>query len=408
MFRTTRTLYLSFTAAVALAVLTAPAHSQAVYLLDTVGGAGAPLVVHHTGGPGPGPCAYPNGPYLHPAFAATAGACPGPAGPVTTGYPGLEGDIAVNQVTDRIWVAGHAEVGEYEPGGAQFGGFTNPLPGPIKGLGCDSAAGRLWITDGIEYGRVVPVCGGAPAFDIGPFPSPLTVTMTDIAWDPATATVWAAFADGTISNMVPGAPPTCVFDAKLVGLGAPLTGLDVDTTTPGFASPAQVIMATDGLQIARIDVTSACSGAGVALAPPTFAFPNALFPVAGGPVSGLAFSAQGTSFGGGSGPDIGYAGHSHVGSTHNIHLFGALPGQAGLFLDFGALCPAPLFKGLPLHVAPLAVIGPIPHTGTVLSVPATIPATAPIGVELFLQWFNKVGPGVWQSTPGMVITTSLL
>jgi hypothetical protein len=34
--------------------------------------------------------------------------------------------------------------------------------------------------------------------------------------------------------------------------------------------------------------------------------------------------------------------------------------------------------------------------------------TAPIGVELFLQWFNKVGPGVWQSTPGMVITTSLL
>ena len=182
-----------------------------------------------------------------------------------------------------------------------------------------------------------------------------------------------------------------------------VTGLAVDTSTPGFAALTKIVNVTDGIMVARIDATASCSGAGVFLAPPTFAFPLAMFPVAGGPASGLAYAAHGTTFGVGSGPDIAYTGHSYVGSVNAIQLIGAAPGVAGMFLDFGALCPPPLFHFRFTHVAPAIVIGPIAHGGFLLTLPAAIPAATPVGVEIMFQWFNNpTAAGLpWESTPAM-------
>jgi len=378
--------------------------AQTLYGIDAVGGLGNPLAVELVGPPA-GPCGYPSGPFGLAPFPAAPVVCPGPM-PFVSGYPGIDGDIAVNKINDTVWVASDQDVGEYDVHGVQIAGFVNPMAGPITGMGMDTAAGTLWLTEANSYAMYQPLPGCGAALKLGPFPNPHPnlAPMTDISWDPNTFTLWACFADGNIANFAPGGLPTCFFNAT--GLGTPLTGIAVDTSTPGWTHPNQVLVVTDGPRIARYDAVMSCGaggGLGV-LAANDFAFPLSLYPVASGPLSGLAYSAHHVNFGAGSGPGIRLVGQALPGlPSTSIEMFGALPGvNAYLFINFFALCPPGMLKFQPLHVTPAILVGPMgPHTGQIF-LPTVLPAF--IGLEVYMQWFSKVGFGMWQSSPGMAIT----
>lgn len=389
---------------VAIAALALPTSAQTIYGLDAMGGGGPPTVFEFTGGPGPGPCGYPSGPFGLPPFPVGPAACPGPL-PFPGGFPGLDGDVAVNRLKNTVWVAGPFAVAEYTTAGVQLTGFPNPMPGTLTGLGCDSATGTLWLTDGFTYVGVLPgPCGAIPLPVAGPFPNPLPVAMTDISWDPHSGALWACFADGRVAHFPVGGLPTCVFPTAGM-LPPPLTGLDIDVTTPGFASAVKCAIITNGPLMMRIDVTTSCTLGGPVLAAPSFAFPSPVMPIPAGPLSGIAFADHAVPYGVGTGPAIGYTGHAVVGTTNAITLAGAAPGTAGLFVDFGALCPPAVFKGLPLFVLPAILVGPLAHGGSITLPFAIAPAT-PLGVELHMQWISRSAAGVWESSPAQMLTIS--
>lgn len=389
--------------ALSLVVGATPAlRAQSLYGLDSRGGT-APAEVVELIGPSGGVCGYPN-PVGLPTFAVIATTCPGPG--LLAGWPGIDGDLAVNRVTDTIWVAGGGGVAEYATDGTQLAGFPAPIGTPLTGAGMDDGAGRLWLANAMSYARVQPGCG-VGTVDSGPFANPRAASMTDLDWDAHRVGLWACFADGFVAHFAPGGAVLCAFDATTVGLGTPLTGIAVDTTTPGLGAPGtKVLMVTDGTTIARIDATGSCSTGTAMLAAASFAFPTSLWAVPGDPLSGLAFSAHGVSFGSGSGPTLSLVGNAIPGLVGpTIELTAAAPGMAVIFIDSAALCPSAVFKGLPLLVAPASFAGPFVHGGS-LVLPATIPAATSIGQEIYLQAFNRAGGGLWESSPGLAFTTS--
>jgi hypothetical protein len=377
--------------------------AQTLYGLDGVGGSGPPLMVEITGGSG-GACGYPAGPFAHPPLPAAAGACVVPG--ALAGAPSLEGDIAVNRYLDRIWVATGNEVIEYDRDGVQLAGFPNPLAGAITGLGFDSTGGRLWIASAFEYAEVLPSCGTG-FVSAGPFPNPHAAPMTDIAFDPHANRLWACFADGVVGVFLPGMSGLlCNYDVTSLGLATPLTGLDMDTRSPGFGFSAKRLFVTDAATVAHINVQASCLSGVATLASSDFAFPDPMFPVSGGDLSGLAFAAHGVTYGLGSGPSIDMQGMALPGTTPTIELEASGPGVATLIVDFAAQCPPIPFKGMSLYVLPTIVLPAMFHTGTV-SLPAPIPFATPIGMEMHLQWIHVDGAtAAFQSSPGMLLTTA--
>jgi hypothetical protein len=391
-------LTLTLTAAAALA---APANAQTLYGIDSLGGVGTPLMVELTGGSG-GACGYPGGPFASAALPASAGGCIAPA--PFAGAPALGGDIAVNRFLDTIWIATPSELAEYDRIGVQVSGFPSPLGSSVTGLGFDSTGGRLWVASATEYAEVLPSCG-AGSISAGPYANPHGAAMTDIAYDPHTGRLWASFADGMIGAFMPGGGLMCAIDLMPLGLAMPLTGLDLDTRSPGASFPSKSLFVTDSANVAHVDLDASCSSGSVALAAPDFAFPSPVFAVSGGGLSGLAFAAHGVPYGLGSGPSIKMRGMAVPGTTPTLELGGAPVGTAALFVDFGAQCAPPLFKGLPLYVLPTILLGPVAHSGS-LSVPAPLPSTAPIGVDLHVQWYSvDIASGAFLNTAGMVLTT---
>jgi hypothetical protein len=399
----TRTLTNTCFSLLAVAAMILPADAQSLYGIDATGGLGGPVVVELTGPPG-GACGYPNGPFGHPTFPVGPGACPGPT--PFSGAPGLEGDVAVNRYADTIWAAGANQVGEYSVDGVQLSGFLSPLGGAITGLGMNSTAGRLWICTTNQYAAVLPACG-AGTLSAGPYPSPYPAPMTDIAWDPHPGRLWACFDDGTVGTFLPGAASLlCSFNVTSLGLAASLTGLDLDTRTPGISTANKSLFVTDAVTVAHIDAIASCSGGVATLAPADFAFPIPQFSVAGGGLSGLAFAAHGVTYGKGSGPGIDVAGMAIPGTTPLVELVGAAPGVAGLFVDFVPRCPPLMFKGQSLYVLPGLVFGPLLHVGS-LSVAAPLPVSAPIGVDIHMQWISIDGlTGLYEASPALVLTTA--
>jgi hypothetical protein len=297
-------------------------------------------------------------------------------------------------------------VASYTAGGAFVGSIFSPLP--VFGMGVDSTGGILWCTDGggLAYGLALPPAGacGAPGFFVvPPFPVPGPGPLTDIDWDPASGSLFAANLLGLIVNFLPGGlpGPFGIYPHSGLGIpfGAPLIGLAVDDASP--FGPGHLYV-TDGFMVEAILP-------GGAPAPPTFSMPFPAFPSAI-PTHGLAFAPHAVTYGAGFDPDglappvstpSGTATTPGPLFTHT--LSSAVPGGiAVLIASTGFSCPAFPVLGAPALISPfgptptIATV-PVPLAGTVV-LPTPLPAGLPVGAALFDQWFilKPLGPSPLQ------------
>lgn len=393
-----------------LAPSRAPAQSQ--YLLDGPGG----TVLEITGLPA-GPCGYPSGPLVSAFPYIMVGPCPTP-GPVPPGSP--FGDIAVDKTGDTIFVTDGFIVGRYSRAGILLNSMAvTPVGlGPLTGLGYDSAAGILWMTDSLLVAGVIPppipTCGPA-AIVFPPFPSPFPAAgpITDLGWDPVSGTVVLGHVTSLVSSATPfGAAVLAPYPAGAAA-GCPLptiTGLDVDTAlgVPG----ASALYVTDGFIVSH----ELLGGGPV---PPTFGTPFGCFPTLLPPVQGLAFAARAINYGMGGDtaglvpPVIGSLGQSILPNpAFAVTLSGSVPfASAYLFIGLGAFCPPLSFFGNPFLVSP--VVGPIgplpvdPFGNFTLPAPLPGPGMLPPGVEITMQWIVRKGPGMFQTSNGLEFRTAL-
>ncbi len=364
-------------------------------------------------GPPAGPCGYPTGPIIGGFFYALPWICP------TAGFfpPMLPvGDVTVDMLTDHVWVSDGPFVTEYTKAGAVVSSFTNPLLAPLTGLGwglspVGVASGVLWLTDGTWAAAVTPPpppgCA-PPVFVVPPFLLIATpLPATDIDYDPGTGTLFLTSAAGLIANEVIGGgpgpfgvfPPPCI--------GGFLDGIAVDK------SAGKRLYATDGVTVAYMFFGGAPAGATFyTTMPPCYPWAGAV------PVSGLAFDAAPISYGAGANPG-GMAAPPVAGAlgeavspnaSFALTLAGATPGGlAYLFIGTGAPCPAPLFWGCPILVAPIPVIiGPIPvPAGGGFTIMSAIPGGwGGMGVSAYLQWIvaRPMPLGGYQTTQALELT----
>lgn len=399
------------TLSLAAAVLTFAAFvpAQTLYGISAAG----PLtsaITQMTGPPG-GACAYPNGPLLggFPTFVVFG--CP------TVGFvappPAILGDVAHNHLANVIWATNGPIVSSYTPAGVPISSFPTPPPlGPLTGLGFNSAAGILWMTDGILVAGVFAPAGGCgpPILALPPFPSPSPGMLTDIEWDPFSGTLFGCDVLGFVTNMTAAGAigPFGIFPV-LGGcpppLAAPLQGLAVDTATPSVLGPPLTLVVTDGFSLHRITPPGAIS-------PPTFYAPFPCTPVVGGPINGLCFTLHGITYGAGCNsmgfaiPTVTLTGDSTTPGALTVTL-GAAPalGTAWVVFNTVAACPPLPFKGCSMYAAPVFLFGPfpIPAAGTI-ALPLAIPPLLPIGAEAFGQWICKQPVGGWALSPGFEFT----
>lgn len=405
----------TFTLGLALGLASGAARLDAQTLYGYDGGAAA---VVELSGPPVGPCGYPAGPIasIFPAIA------PFPcvtAGPVLPPPPaGLLGDIAVDKLTDTIYVTDGLVITQYTPAGVPIASVPVApgaiVPGPLTSLGF--GGGVLWISDGAFVAGLAPFppgCFAVPPIVVPPWPAGVPF-VTDVAFDPFTGTLWACTAGGAVANLIVGGGVGPIF--PVVGfcapaLVAPLTGIAYDSATPTFAGAPPVISVTNGFVIARLALPPGPAA-------PTFYAPLACTPVPAGPLAGLASSLHGIAYGAGFDPTglpapvMASVGQSTTPSaTFGFTLAGAAPfpgTAAALFVDFAALCP-PLvgLGGNPIYALPTLLIGPFPVLGGALALPAPIPPTPFIGLPIFAQWIVVKGGGGFQVSNGLEFTIGL-
>lgn len=385
--------------------------AQSLYGLD-----GAGSIIVEASGPPAGPCPAPNGPFMSAFPTFVPFACPTvfAAGPP----PGvILGDVAVNVVTDTIWATDGFTTTEYTRAGVALNSFPlMPGFGLLTGLGMDSMAGILWITDGFVamgiFPPPAPGCGAVAAVAVPPFPAPGPGPVTDIEWDPVTGSLLFCDVFGVVSNVFPGggvgpfgafpvAPGPC-------GLIPVLQGLAVNTAYPFGPTSFYV---TDGFMVAHL-----LPGGGPA--PATFYSPFPCFPTLG-PLLGLAFAARALPFGIGS--DTSGFGVPTIGSvletiTPNPGFVTTVTGAAPLSPAFlfigllGPICPPFTVAGLSVYLSP-AGISSLGVTVTDAFGSATfatpIPPFLPPGLFASLEWVvNPPGPGL-QATEGLEVTISI-
>ena len=186
---------------------------------------------------------------------------------------GLEGGIAIDQATSRVFSSDGFTITTddhslYWP----FVGVAAPvLPapapallsgGPITGMGADSTAGLLWMTDGVSYGGYTlgaPFANVVPPM-LFPFPLPAGLRMMGIDYDDADGTLWAVDIAGNVYHWVPGGAAIGPQPVATVGtpVGLPFVGLAVNDSNGAGALPPHFcstqllgyhIVITDGLQV---------------------------------------------------------------------------------------------------------------------------------------------------------------
>lgn len=401
-------------------LLAPPLAAQTLLDLNSLG-----ATVFETTGP-PAACGYPTGPVtaLFP-YAVPFLPCPPTAGPVPFAAPFL-GDVATNRATNTIWVTDGIVFTEYVGSGPAYGtpvrSFVMPpglaVPGPVTGMDVVlppfAVAPMLLVTDGVFVAGVVPPPAPGcvlPVVVIPPFVlPPVAGPMTDLAWSPNTASFWVCNLAGFVSNwLLPvGAPgPGGIFPVAPgppCGLIPPLTGIAVDVSTPNvFGSPIE-IYATDGVTVGRFTI------GGPPGPIPTFYSPFFCFPAGTPPLNGIGFSLHPIAYGVGTDPTLlpppvmGATGQSCTPSgPMTLTLTGAAPGMCYLLYSLAPACPAiPFLGGNLLYLMPplFGPVGPFPVAGG-FTLPFAVPAGAPVGASIYLQWVVAKAAGGFQVTNGI-------
>lgn len=385
----------------ACALVSASALGQSVWGVN-----GPAALAQQMTGPPAGPCAYPSGPliggfpYAAPFGCATAGP-----------FGGLNGgDITIDRVADTVWVTDGMWITNYTKAGVPLSSFPTPLTTGCRGLGWSSlgAGSVLWVTDGSVFGAILPPpapgCGGFGTWVVGPNPVAFPGMATDIDHDPLSGTIFISNSNGLVSNQtIAGAPGPWGIFAPGGCFGGGLTGICV--SSPGL----KALYVTNGQTVAHI-------GFGGGLYGPTFYTPNPCFSWAGAaPISGLAHDCAPIRYGQGCDntlftiPTIGAVGEALTPNpTFAITLGNSDPGNAFLLVGTSAACPAPFFMNCRILVAPISfTIGPIPHGGPNVVLPAALPPAIPLPISIYTQWVNMKTAGGVETTAGLEFSIGL-
>lgn len=317
------------------------------------------------------------------------------------------GDIAFDPLEELIYVTDGSVLSSYELDGTavdslQF--ISGYLPGPMKGLGCDSTGStiRLFATDGMDaVGFFGPAgCFGA-GFSVafpGTIPAASPGLATDIDYDPFTDTLWSCDSAGWVTNF--GVTSGGFISDFFVAPG--LEGIAVDDATGN-------LLISDGTTV------TAYTPAG-ALAGDRFTVPQTFTPTGLADIRGIAFSSHAVPYGIGSTglgmPAASAVGSSYLGnSSFEIELSGVAPGAAcQCFWSTSPVCPVFLFGPslLPVNVLPpLQSLAPaVANASGFASTPAPLPASLPVGFEVHMQWL-AVGAAGLEVSAGLAWTTCM-
>ncbi|MGQ0552705.1 MAG: hypothetical protein ACT4PU_05750 [Planctomycetota bacterium] len=387
------------------------ATAQSFYGVDGAGG-----LVEQRVGPPWVPCGYPNGPGNDTLSFTDAGLCG--SVPTFAGPPGgLLGDVAVDRKNDRIYMTDGTTIGCFTPAGTQLNLMHSGSLGlgPLTGLAFDSDAELLWVSDGAEIGLAFPSLMGScsPPGLAWSFPATGLGFVTDVAWHPSTARVYALDSDGNVAAYDAfGATEVSPYPAAGLAnclIPAPFTGLAVDMAT-GCEGGDPALFLTNGFGVSYEHSGGVPAGF-------EFYAPLNCFVWPGQPTQGLDFAARPITFGTSTGPQIGTSGGQSVlpNPAFTVTLTGGpRNGQAYLIYGVGAACPALNYKGNPWYVDPsFTPIGPlaVSPSGT-LTLPLALPTpggSLPCGTTIFMQWVCKApgGGGAWTTSQGLEFTTAM-
>jgi hypothetical protein len=385
----------------------------------------------------PGPTVTTAFPYIVPPL------CGGPMAGLTP-PPGVFsfGDIAADRLTNTIYVCDGFVIEQYTDysplstvsKGSPLNSFlVPPIIGlPITGMGMDSAGITtggipvLYVTDGFLIMGIAPSLPGTCAAAIvvvapfpTPFPMPAGAMLSDLTLDPSTASLLACDTAGMIHSIGIGGffGPYGLFPGfPVCGLMPTLQGIAMDlATTPSAIGSIPAFYVTDGFLVGYVDVTGAPAAS-------TFYTPTPCN-LAPAPLNGLAYAAHSVNYGTapGSAKLKAFGQSSSPGPTYGLEILG-IPAPGGFIWlltstnigGLGFFCPPLFAAGNPLYVDIFAATGSItplfatPGPGAVIPLP--LPAGLPPGVEVYIQAFIDLTPGVaggpWMSTNAvdMVIT----
>jgi hypothetical protein len=380
--------------ALASAALTLGASAQG---LLSVGPSGS--VTGFTG-PSVAPCNYPFGPLNSFVGYNSSWYCPEmntiPAAPSTIG------DIASNRLANTYWVTDGTMVGEFDGSGfierifqvtpGQF------VAGQITGMGYDSAADVLWITDGATAAGIQPPV--APAFPTCPGPGVIQIGPIPLSPTPGS----------TVTDIATAASPCALTND--------LQGLAIDTA----AQTSGVMYVTDGSTVYYLEAPGTPAS-------PTFYRP---VPCGGMPTvnlgggfmlqtesRGLAFVASPNAYGSVTGPFglpvIGLNNQTYIPNpTLECTVAGFNPGDVivVLGLAFSFLCPELDLGGdTYLHMLPPAYNLGVQLVDQDSLAPVTFPLPLiindPLGANVHLQAFVLDGSlNLTRTTRGLSFTTA--
>ena len=361
-----------------------------------------------------------------------------PSFPLPFSLGTILGDVADDPLTDTMFLTDGITIEQYTldtPCGGPMGcsplnAFLPPSSmGGITGMCFDNTGGvvapggtpLLWITDGFALAALVvgPTFSCTYSVAFGPcLVTPVGIgPITDISWDPNSGSMWACDVSGMVHNI---SLPSCNVGysfpaAPACGLTTLLQGIAYDAgtpTLPPLPPSAPTLYVTDGLVVARLDVTGL-------FGTPTFGAPVACTPTPAF-LSGLALTQHGNSY---SFPRVlayldTYGQASTPGPTFGVDVYNAPAGaNAWFILNFnfpgpGFLCPALGAAGTKIYVNPtppafINNIGPLPP-GCV-SIPLPIPSGAPVGLEVYIQivFIPTSGPPAVDATNAVATTVML-
>ena len=384
------------------------ASAQSLYGVDGASTMGMELT-----GPPLLPCSYPNGPVIFSWPYIQPTPCT-PMQPYPTLPPSVLGDITTNRKSDHAFLSDGKNIGEYTAAGALLNVMSVGTLGigAVTGLGFDTMAGRLWVSDGAMIYAMTPSAPGSclpPVINSSFVPVGLGF-VTDVSWHSPTGVLYACDVAGMIAGYTavgvlvagpwPQAASGCPLPLPLVGIAA-----DTSSACPGGATRLWV---TNGTNVDYQFV-------GGAPAPPKFYSPFNCYPWSSAPTQGLEYVARPISYGTGTGPVMAIVGGQSVlpNPAFKITLSGGPPGGVVYLLyGSGAACPPLNFFGNPWFVNPFTgTAGPfaISATGTFV-LPAALPnpgGSVPCGASIFVQWLCKSTGGVWTTSQGMEFTTSI-